>query len=472
MVYVFYAILIFGLFVLARDWRYGLMFCLVVGFLQDPLRKLVPGHPGVLQALVMIYFILVCASLLRGFKWNLVYPVISADDHRLEGAWKLFFAIVLLQVVHTALRTSNPAYAIMGSATYMAPAIAIFVGSVFVTDLSRLLKFLRLYMWISIPVGLSIYLSYWYSEQWDILKEIGELAGGRLIIYDVGAILYSYSGVMRTGEIAAWHAATACMCLSAYAVLSRKTINQVFAGLLIGILIGAILLTGRRKMLMTLSIYAGVFSFLLIYYWQGARRLAAITLIAGMAAAAFVFTQGQDEGRALYTERGGTVYESIDERWDTSVQLFRSAYNRGGFFGFGVGAQGGRYVGGQTQGIGGSAEAGGGKMMVELGVPGVLLAMYLLWRIFRHLQRVFTFVPARYTTVTVLFSAITAFQLANIGTFLVATQIYGDSFILLMIGLMAGFLFGLERLVVSEIQQQQQILPPSLSRPGDPLPVG
>jgi len=38
------------------DWRKGLLACIAVGFVQDPLRKLWPGEPVYLTALVGVVF--------------------------------------------------------------------------------------------------------------------------------------------------------------------------------------------------------------------------------------------------------------------------------------------------------------------------------------------------------------------------------------------------------------------------------
>ncbi len=59
-------VLFSGLALLLADgnWKGGLMFTLLIGFLQDPLRKLTPGQPALFVGFVLIAFACCCLVLL------------------------------------------------------------------------------------------------------------------------------------------------------------------------------------------------------------------------------------------------------------------------------------------------------------------------------------------------------------------------------------------------------------------------
>ena len=92
--------------------------------------------------------------------------------------------------------------------------------------------------------------------------------------------------------------------------------------------------------------------------------------------------------------------------------------------------------------------------MVELGLPGLLIVLWLLAAFIRYILRCLMLSAQQFVSprllILVLGSAI--FLLVNVMTFSVATQAYGDIFILLMLGLVSGFIFSLPRLVVENIK--------------------
>jgi len=98
--------------------------------------------------------------------------------------------------------------------------------------------------------------------------------------------------------------------------------------------------------------------------------------------------------------------------------------------------------------------------MVELGLPGVIIifwlgvafALYISRAIFLSAQR---FVPSH---VMPLMLGIAVILFVNVLTFSVATQVYGDIFILILLGLMAGFLFALPKLVIRAIDEKPERL--------------
>jgi hypothetical protein len=121
----------------------------------------------------------------------------------------------------------------------------------------------------------------------------------------------------------------------------------------------------------------------------------------------------------------------------------KSAFNRSGGVGLGAGAgsQGTKYAGvDASKTVGGSAESGMGKLMVEMGVPGILTAIALLVLVGRRILKNMKWVARMSKQLLIYQVSFLALMFANLATFTVATQVYGDLFILILLGTVGGFI--------------------------------
>jgi hypothetical protein len=432
------------------DWRKGLLAVLLIGVLQDVLRKLTPGVPAYFILWAMgIYLVVVVAAVFSRSLPSI--RLLFLGDRRVELVWALFLALIAIQLVNAAIRFGNLIIPAFGIIFYFGPAVAMLVGASFANREWRIGQFLRTYVVIFVPTALTVYLSPGLQDSMPVLREVGSFVGRELIIYDVGTALLSYSGLLRVGEIASWHAATAAMFLSILALNSPSRARRMVSAVLIVFLIGAIFLTGRRKMLMALSIFFIAQWAMLARFRRGTGKLAVLILLVGtLGSFSFSLLDPASESN-LYVKRGTSVFSDVDERLSTSLMLMNSAFNRSSGIGLGAGAgsQGAQYAGvDQSRSVGGSAESGIGKLMVELGVPGILitLAMLLLvgYRILKNMKFVAD-MGERYLVYQVSFSA---FMFANMMTFTVATQVYGDLFILILMGTIGGFILKINEMAI------------------------
>lgn len=428
-------------------WRDGVLFLILVGFLQDPIRKILPGFPVYTQVTVVFFLgIVVLCAILQNVQFRISY--IHGGEQRLRQAWNLYIFLILAQCGHAFVLYGNPVLAGLGILNYGAPMAGIIVGVAFASNTQWIHRFLRTYVCLAVPVALTIYLSFYFQDNWDVLKSIGRLSGHPLLIYDQGGLLYSNSGLMRVGEIAAWHAGTAVMLLIMFGVRNRQLSFRIIAGVASVLLIGAIVLTGRRKMIMAVAIFLAVFVLVMMRYWRGTNRITALIAVLSLCVTVYVWLQPEEGVTALYAARGASVFEDATARLVEAWNLLWAGYARGGIFGLGAGlsAQGSQYFGAGAADVGGAAEGGGGKIVVELGVIGLILVVYLVWRLFRHFDAFLRMVPAEDEYLSVTLAALIAIIIANGTTFLVATQVFGDTFVLVLMGFFAGFLFAFERL--------------------------
>jgi hypothetical protein len=157
----------------------------------------------------------------------------------------------------------------------------------------------------------------------------------------------------------------------------------------------------------------------------------------------------------LYLQRGVTVFGDSTERFGTAVQLMFSAITRSGGLGLGAGvaSQGARFAGGSGAAIGGSGEAGLGKIVVELGIPGALAVLWLIVMLTKRFWRSFGLLARTDQRLVFFAASLAAFLVANAATFLVAQQVYGDPFVLVILGLVAGFLFSVIYAGIGEYRQ-------------------
>ncbi|MEO1002593.1 MAG: hypothetical protein AAFX65_05715 [Cyanobacteria bacterium J06638_7] len=448
-------------------WRTGILYTVVVGFLQDPLRKISAGQPAAFSALIILAFAIACMPLLlRGaiFDWRRMF----FGNVSLRGTLNLVLLLIGVQSLHSLVRFGSPQLTLLGLLFYLAPLIA--VGAGYWCGLSPLFtgRWLRLYIGMAIVFSASLWLSY---AGWD-LKVFEEVGGGISInLSEAGLMIPGFSGLWRTSEIAAWHMAAASCFL---VVLGASTRHFSFiAGALT--IAAAILmlatLTGRRKALVLAAAFGVLYPLLLRFSAnrQNLSRLQQAFLLVALAALVvvlFAFTapfafDDLDPVAEGFLARASSTWGDLGERvLQLGVGSLGWASSRAGWLGFGVGAgaQGAQYldVAAAQRAVGGAAEAGSGKLLIELGIPGMAALLVLLYQLGKLLIHNCRVTAALLPREGIICCGLTAFVAANIPVFLVASQIYGDPFVLLILGLSVGVILASPHLIPRLISLPQQ----------------
>jgi hypothetical protein len=469
------ALLLFAGLVALLNWRRGLLLALMTAILQDPLRKLTPDQPVYFVVLVGVVFGAACLGAVLA-RVPLTPSSIHAWRRTLALPFTLLFILICVQAVHSYLLFNNVMLPVIGLLTYLAPLPAI----VFAYQLAvrggpnRVLNFIRAYTICMLLALTTVYLEY-VGFDWPIFGEVGP----GIAIYDFGGILEAHSGIFRGSEIAAWHAAT-CACffllLSTERKLDARTL--LFAGTTIVFIVGVGVLTGRRKMLVEIVIFVCAYFALLAHFKGQATKLALAAAFVGFFAyVGMVTLPGTDtaiydedaRGYQLYLMRSKTVFGDIPGRvLELGLAPMMWAYDRFGIFGagLGVGTQGTQYFGGGGT-IAGAAEGGLGKIMLELGVPGLMLVAWMGIAFARHVLRIMRIATATSPSLARLSYGLTSFLLANVAAFSVATQAYGDLFILLVLGATVGFL-----LSIPVLARWNESIPATAARAGTGMALG
>lgn len=443
------------------NWRWGIFVCIVVAIMQDPLRKLIPDEPVYFVGLVGIIF----ASTVLGSATRISFSLnkIYGWNRQLKHTIVLFGALLFIQGVHSFIRFGNPMFPVLGGLFYVTPIPAIIIGYYYSLSQSShgILGWYKFYVFCAVLALSGVYLEF-AGFDWPILGEVGL----GIIIYDAGTILTAYSGFFRSSEIAAWHCAAAVCFIFLIVTQRRFTLQRLFIALTImGALVGIGLLTGRRKMLVEITIFIFSYMFFIVMIEKRRKILAISLLLAGVLSyLSLVGFLGQDVGDPgyrmerynLYVQRSkGTISEIPDRLSRLGIQPVSWAINRYGFFGagLGTGSQGAQHFGGGGAVFGGASEGGLGKITVELGIPGLILFIWLFYLLLGHVWKILKYVSRTSKIYGRLTFGLVSFLVANFAAFSVATQAYGDIFILLFLGLTSGFIFAMPLLVESEMQR-------------------
>jgi hypothetical protein len=468
-----FALLMVAVLVAFADWRKGLFICVLTGLLQDPLRKLAPDQP----AYFVLFAGLVFAAALAGAYLSHVRlgpRVIQGWGRYLRLPFGLFVAVIVLQGLHSLLRWGSPQMTGIGMMAYLLPVPAVVLAYKFalrggLAGVRRLMWFYVIFVgiWLS-----SIYLDY-LGFTWPVLGELGT----GIIIYDVGMILKGYAGLFRATEIAAWHTGTTACFL--FVLIRGRSLSLPKIALIIvcaAALVALGLLTGRRKVLVQIAIFASVYVFLIAWFMRGAAKFAVVALAAGFVAyTSIIGLMDADPGEKIfdshglqvrvderyqaYVLRGQSVIDDVGDRFDQlGIQPVMWAVNGFGMFGagLGTGSQGTQHVADAANVNRGAAEGGLGKITMELGVPGLLVALWLLVAFIRHIWRMLQGVVTISPLHANLAFGLVAFLIANVAAFSVAAQAFGDLFILMTLGWAIGFLLAMPVMAAAVVPDPRQ----------------
>lgn len=455
-------------FLALHRWRLALLLTLPFGLLADLGRKATEGQPIYMSALVVLP-VMAC---LVGARRTGVRPILAPFYGRaslLRVPLILYLLFVLFQCVNGALTSGSPIVGVIGLVAYSSPVIGLLLGYHYARTASSVGRFLRWYVGLVVVMAISIVLGQ-LGVEWSVLEPVGP---GLVAYTPSGMALDLETGFFRAAEVAAWHTAVA-LCFLFLIVLGRKKVLApvVLLPWLLPLLGGALILTGRRKGIVEVGLFLLVYLACLAYFRRGAVKTGftlALVAVAGLAWFT-LSTVGEALGILPYVERSLNIGSTDVERVHThSISSLETVIRRNGYLGAGagMGSQGAQYFGAGAATVGGAAEGGVAKIVAELGVPGLFLMIWLwvgsalvFWRATRASSRG-SVVPAHfaYGFLGILF--------ASALTFTIGHQIFGDPLVLVVIGLVAGFLLRMPSLA-DETRVAWAPRPALRSHPRDP----
>ncbi len=456
-----YAFLIFcfaglvGAVFASGPWRNAFLATLVVGFLQDPLRKIVPEQPILLVMLstVMMLAALVGAATRAG---PIRLAHLTFGDRNGSSVISLYISLVILQGLVSLIRYGSLQVAGIGMIFYLTPIPVIWLASRYVRNEMDVRRFLSMYVVMGVGVGISIHLAVAGVDS-ILLEEVGE----GLVIYDwIVGKLRAHSGFMRSSEVAAWHLGTTSCLLIVLAVSRKSRVMWSLVPFLVAFLLSAAVYTGRRKSLVAVAVFVIVYFALLVYYRQRTgTRVLALAAFLGLAIITGSLILAPDDPEAdAYVTRGSSVWVDIMDRfYSMGLGSLEAGFNRAGILGLGAGSvsQGAQNFGGAMVARG-AAEGGLGKVVIELGIPGLVLLLLVIWYLSKSVRRVLNVARKTYPAGLRLQLGLLALCIANVPVFIGASQVFGDPFILFILGSCFGMVFGTPRLIESKLKADQK----------------
>jgi len=242
------------------------------------------------------------------------------------------------------------------------------------------------------------------------------------------------------------------------------------AAIIVALLMGIGTLTGRRKTVIEVAVFASTYFILWLVFQKGVAKLGVASAIVGLVGFGWlvvylgsdrpVYYDQESLGYYRYVERSKTVFQDAPSRFvEIGIAPIMWAYDSFGVFGagLGVGTQGTQHFGGGGA-ISGAAEGGLGKITLELGIPGLFVMGWFAILVFNYLWRIMRDASRASPRIARLSIGLFSFLVANMAAFSVATQAYGDIFILLILSWTLGFLLAVPLLLEREVRARQSTI--------------
>lgn len=448
------------------DWRSGLLLTVVIGFAQDPIRKLTPDQPGLYVGLALIAFIASAFVLYQRRGSRLELPLMFATNRSLIAWVTPLVLLLVFQAVNGFLRWGFPIRVLIGVGFYLAPLLGLWVGFQLGRDQRLLRRLMQLYLAFSTLFAFTALLDY-RGVDLSLFQPVG---GGQLIHFRYGFYTTGAIGLWRSTDIAAMHL-TIGACLAVIFAFSGSTGTPRLRWMALAASLAVIsLFTGRRKAIVQFVVFVGLFVLLLNRFGsiRSRRQLfGAVVAAAGLAAVVFLLDPSEFLGDDFseYVNRAASAPGDLWERFNVlGVRAFQRGLDISGGFGLGVGtlAQTGATQVGQAQGEGFVyvSESGLGKVVAELGIPGLIVLTAIAWGLLKAVLRnlrLMRLLPSRIATFEI---GLLAFALSNLPFFSSAAGVYGDPFVLILCGISFGSVLAVPLLVqqVQAYTAQQQAL--------------
>jgi len=424
-------------------WRLGLYVLIFVGFFQDIVRKLDPDQNVVYTAIVVAFATFVVLGMYmsgdnkKAGRLLAIYPTLAIPIY-------LFSFLIVLQAGRGYMQAGTPIILGIGLLAYFAPIVSVLIGYRYVALTGNVLGLLRFYTVVGLIFSVGVYLEAMGTE-WKILGSVG--TGIYIYTYKVVRLV---SGFLRASETAAWHGAMVTMIAMVLVTVERVLLYKFAWIMTAAMAFGAVFLTGRRKALVEIGVFVAFSTILMII---GRRRFArayigAVLGLGMMVVAVLLYLPFGDifgDFDAILQRLTNFTRSPLERVWDMTIGSFNNviSYNSILGAGAGLGSQGAQYFGGIRTGA--SAESGFGKVLAEIGVIGLVVFFWVLYRIGRYGRAILITLRGvhGYEQLSV---GIAAILLANIVNFMAAHQAYGDPFVIIILGLLLGIFLSLPQL--------------------------
>jgi hypothetical protein len=430
---VFGAVLLASMALALSNWRYGWIAAVVCGILQDPVRKLTPGTPAVLSMSIVAVYGVVLFGALRSLQRN--RADFAARFPNLHSAVALLLVVLVFAAMNGLVTFGLDAWKapLLSFLIYLMPIPAVLMGYSWLTREEQIVRFFTFYAIITAVAMAGTALE--YLDVRSAVLGVVAMPGG-YIRHLPGLQIRVLSGIYRAPDIMSWHAAMLTAISITLAVRARVlTRAWPWVALSAWGFINC-LISGRRKAVYMVVVFCAAF------LWRYLRRMrmshVALIVMLGASLALVMQEVRSSEKSEVYALGARTTPGEVMQRLEGG---FVGTLQQESILGAGLGAatQGVRHVTGRQSDFGWQ-EGGLGKLMAELGLPGLFVVALLGWALLRMMMRI-TAVDDVPGTTQLIRVGLFAMVIANIGNFLASAQAYSDPVLTLMTAFIVGCLF-------------------------------
>ncbi len=162
-----------AVWVLSSDWRSALTITIALGFLQDPLRKITQGQPGLMVGIVLIFFVITTVLCFKR-RGSLQLSWMFFGSKELAALVPVFLGILGFQAFNSLLRFGQPTLTMIGVGFYLAPLLGLWMGYQLGLAPATLRRVVGIYLLFSVPWSFSVWLTHQGVEWGNLLSEVGE----------------------------------------------------------------------------------------------------------------------------------------------------------------------------------------------------------------------------------------------------------------------------------------------------------
>lgn len=418
------------------NWRWGVLAAIAVSFLQDPLRKVIPGAPAylVLAASPVWLCALLSAARVRQL------PVRRfLDQFPRFGWWARIFAayLVLPAAISATYGRNSWMITLLGAFVYGAMFLMLVAGWRFPlrnVGPGQLLAFYAVVASLMLLGGPLEALGHSAGNPFLGTEALGHV----WLTHRTGEAVYMRAGFFRSPDVMGWHAALTFMVAVILAFRARGAQRWFWVAVAVLAILN-VWLCGRRKMFSMILVFLGGYALFVFRYARVQRILSVLgtsLMVVGLGWY-LISSMFYDEAVERFYL---TAFSEADEQIQRhGVRAVLSTVQQAGFWGYGLGmSQQGIHNIPNVETPNLWQESGPGKLVAELGVPGNVLYLALGITFFLtayHVVRRSHGQPSFYLTAG-LFSVLAA----NVASSVVSAQIFGDPFVAFLLAILAGLL--------------------------------
>lgn len=443
MEYAFLTLVVLCCLVALMNWRVGLYACLLIDVVRDPVRKLVAEQPVWVTIAGAVPWLVV---MLRAF--NSEQPELRAFGVRyplmLRALGVFLVALMPGFLLSCVLYPHGYVLGLIGGASYLGPFVGLALGYLFIREEQTLIRFFMIYLLVNSIAMIGTPLEFFHYD-------VPALGGIHVdwIRYQDGYVVDLITGFYRSPDVMGLHAAHMMM----FGLILASRSRSLLATLWLAVVLwggACLVLCGRRKMIAIPVVFMVTYLVLSLFY-GAARRVRGVTgiVLAGAITVGIGLLLNTNRQGNEYAEYASTTLSELPDRlyrnvFEGALVSVRQSGVLGG--GLGTGTQGRYYTGVQTgRAARGWQEDAIGRILLEVGVPGLFLMLLSGYFVLQSFQRGLLLVP-RESSVRDLQLLLLAVVAGDLASFIVAHQHFsGDPVSALIVTLLAGSVLGAPR---------------------------